>query len=339
MKKDFVRWMVATMLALAGLTVCVAQDVIQPGESWLDTHGHRIEAHGGGVTQWKGIYYWYGEDRTPTNDPNKRYVACYSSRDLVHWKFRGQVLALGDPEHLGARWVLERPKVFASRNGATFVMYAHLDDARYKLARVMVAVSKRIDGHYKYVKSFRPLDEESRDIGQFVDDDGTAYLIFESRPTKGFFIAKLTGDMMSLEKTAFIPAPLEGGALVHYGGLYYVVGSHMTGWRPNPNVYATAPALSGPWTAFSNLAPAKANNYDSQSTMLLKVAGSETTSVIFMGDLWRPHELSDSRYLWMPLQIGSGSMLLPPPCPWRLNAKTGETFLQSNIAAPVTSPQ
>jgi hypothetical protein len=189
----------------------------------------------------------------------------------------------------------------------------------------MVAVSNRIDGTYTYMKNFRPLDEESRDIGQFVDDDGSAYLIFESRPTKGFFLAKLTGDFMILEKTCFIPAPLEGGALVHYDNLYYVVSSHMTGWRPNPNVYATAPALTGPWTEFRNLAQPEANNYDSQSTMLLKVTGSRKTTVIFMGDLWRPKALWDSRYFWMPLEMGDSSMHLPPPQPWTLNVKTGES--------------
>jgi hypothetical protein len=321
---------IASLATLASLAVlaaglCAAQSVIRPGEPWLDTHGQRIQAHGGGITVWKGTYYWFGEDRTQSNDPDKRYVACYSSRDLVHWKFRRQVLVLSDPEQLGPHWVLERPKVFANPRTGKFVMYAHLDDAHYKVARVMVAVSNRIDGTYTYMKNFRPLDEESRDIGQFVDDDGSAYLIFESRPTKGFFLAKLTGDFMILEKTCFIPAPLEGGALVHYDNLYYVVSSHMTGWRPNPNVYATAPALTGPWTEFRNLAQPEANNYDSQSTMLLKVTGSRKTTVIFMGDLWRPKALWDSRYFWMPLEMGDSSMHLPPPQPWTLNVKTGES--------------
>ncbi|WP_263375910.1 family 43 glycosylhydrolase [Granulicella aggregans] len=334
MKRQFERWLVAGVLSLASSTLCVGQDVIRPGDPWLDSHGQRIQAHGGGVTLYKDVYYWFGEDRTPSNDPDKRYVACYSSRDLVHWESRGQVLVLADPERLGPHWVLERPKVFVGRKGAKFVMYAHLDDAPYKLARVMVAVSDRIDGQYKYVKSFRPLGEESRDIGQFVDDDGSAYLIFESRPTKGFFVAKLTDDLMNVEKTAFIAAPLEGGALVHYGGFYYVVGSHMTGWRPNPNVYATASTLAGPWTEFSNLAAQEVNNYDSQSAMLLKVAGSKGTMVIFMGDLWRPHALWDSRYLWMPLEMGSRSMHLPPPQPWSLNVRKGETSLRSNVVPP-----
>jgi Glycosyl hydrolases family 43 len=313
------------VLSIAAKGMLAAPAAIKPGEPWFDTHGQRIQAHGGGITRWKGTYYWFGEDRTPTNDPEKRYVACYSSKDLLHWKFRGQVLKLLDPNRLGEHWVLERPKVFANARTGKFVMYAHLDNAHYKAALVMIAVSSRIDGEYSYVKSFRPLGMESRDIGQFVDDDGTAYLIFESRPTKGFFIAKLTGDYMNVEKTCFVQAPLEGGALVHYDGLYYVVGSHMTGWRPNPNVYATAPAITGPWSEFRDMAPPEVNNYDSQSTMLLKVAGTKKTNVILMGDIWKPRMLWDSRYLWMPLEMGKGFMHLPSPRPWTIDVKTGET--------------
>jgi Glycosyl hydrolases family 43. len=311
---------------VAPLPLVAATSAIKPGEPWSDNRGQRIQAHGGGITYWKGTYYWFGEDRSQTNDPEKRYVACYSSRDLTHWTFRRQVV-FSDPENLGPRWVLERPKVFVNKRTHKFVMYAHLDDAHYKYARVMVAVSDRIDGDYRFVKSYRPLDQESRDIGQFVDEDGSSYLIFESRPTKGFFIAKLTDDYMNVEKTAFIEAPLEGGAVVHYGGLYYAIGSHMTGWRPNPDVFATARSLTGPWTEFKDIAPPEANTYDAQSTMLIKVVGSKKSTVIFMGDIWKPKELWDSRYLWMPMDVGHGTMQLPPPQPWKLNMKTGEAAI------------
>ncbi len=328
MKKTVLHSTCLFFLALvAAIPSMAATDSIKPGDRWLDDRGQHIQAHGGGITHWKGVYYWFGEDRSQTNDPEKRYVACYSSRDLVHWKFRRQVVALSDPEHLGPRWVLERPKVFVNPRTHKFVLYAHLDDSRYKLARVMVAVSDRIDGEYRYVKSYRPLDQESRDIGQFVDDDGSAYIIFESRPTGGFFIARLTDDYMNVEKTAFIKAPLEGGAIVHYGNLYYVIGSHMTGWRPNPDVFATAPSLDGPWTEFKDIAPPEANTYDAQSTMLIKVVGSRKSTVIFIGDIWKPKELWDSRYLWMPLNMQQGSMHLPPPQPWQLNVKTGEATI------------
>ena len=303
--------------------------LIRPGEVWRDNRGEQIQAHGGGILQWKGEYYWFGEDRSVDNDPERRYVASYSSRDLVHWKFRHQVVSLSDPEHLGPKWVLERPKVFHNAHTGKFVMYAHLDSGNYGPAKVAVLVCDRIDGNYRYVRSFRPLDQESRDIGQFIDDDGSAYLIFESRPTKGFFIAKLSDDYLNVEQeVSFLHAPLEGGALVKYDGLYYAIGSHMTGWRPNPNVYATAHSLSGPWTEFKDIAPPETNTYGAQSTMMLKVVGSRKTTVIYMGDIWRPKTLWDSRYLWMPVEIGNGTMSLPSPRAWNLNVKSGEAALE-----------
>ena len=35
-----------------------------------------------------------------------------------------------------------------------------------------------VDGDYQYLKSFRPLGHESRDIGQFMDDDGSGVFDF-----------------------------------------------------------------------------------------------------------------------------------------------------------------
>ena len=308
-----------------------APPLITPGAEWRDTQGHVIEAHGGGILRVGHTWYWFGEDRNPNLDPAKRYVTCYSSRDLVHWKFRGHALALSDPEHLGPHWVLERPKVYYSQATHQFVMYVHLDDARYKYARVAVARSNRITGPYLFLRSFRPLDSESRDIGQFVDDDGQAYLIFESRPSGGFYLARLSPDRLSVESpaVAFLHIPLEGGALFHCQGTYYVIGSHLTGWRPNPNVYATAPKLTGPWSTFRKIAPASPDTYGAQSTFALKVTGKKKTTVIFMGDIWNPKSLSDSRYLWMPLTISGDQLLLPAPQPWTINVKRGLTWIGS----------
>jgi hypothetical protein len=306
--------------------VARADQIIRPGELWRDHRGQPIQAHGGGMLRLGKTFYWFGEDRSPTNDPQKRFVSCYSSDDLVHWQFRNQALKLADPEGWGEGWVLERPKVFHNTRTKKFVLYAHLDDRRYQAARVLVAVSDTVDGDYHFVKSFRPLDRESRDIGQFVDDDGTAYLVFESRPTRGFFIARLSDDFLSVEQQmSLVDAPLEGGAIVHYGDLYYAIGSHLTGWRPNPNVYATARSLRGPWSAFHDIAPPESNTYGSQSTMLLKVQGTKATTVIYMGDIWKPKALFDSRYLWMPVTIGGGQLRLPSPRNWKINVKTGQS--------------
>lgn len=315
------------LLSLAvGLTAL--SKTIEPGSLWLDDRGKHIQAHGGGIIKLKDTWYWFGEDRSQDNLPNKRYVACYSSKDLVNWRFRRQVLQADDPANLGTLFVLERPKVYHNAKTKKFVMYVHLDDARYRVANVGVFISDKVDGDYKFVRTFRPLNQESRDIGQFIDDDGTAYLIFESRPTKGFFIAKLSDDYLDVAKeVCFVNAPLEGGGLVHYNGLYYLIGSRMTGWNPNPNLFATSPNIEGPWTTFTDLAPPEKNTYGAQSTMMVKVEGKKKTSVIFMGDIWRPRQHWDGRYLWMPLEIGNGKLWLPEPKPWTINLKTGETAL------------
>jgi hypothetical protein len=300
------------------------QKVIRPGEVWPDTDGKHIQAHGGGIIKIGNNYYWYGEERSQGLDTNYRYVSCYSSKDLMNWKFRGDVVKMTDPENLGARWVLERPKVFYNKKTKKYVMYFHLDDRTYKLARVGISVSDKPDGQFTYVKSFRPLGHESRDIGQFIDDDGTAYLVFEDRPY-GFRIARLSDDYMNVEKEmTLVKAHMEGGAIVHYKGLYYSIGSALTGWSPNPNKYATAPSLEGPWTEFKDIAPSQSKTYGSQSTMLLKVVGKKSTTVIFMGDIWKPKSQWDSRYLWMPLEIGDGKLWVPQPKPWTLNVKTGK---------------
>lgn len=307
-------------------------NIIKPEAIWLDNNGNPIQAHGGGIIKVGGTYYWYGEYRGKDTEPGYRYVGCYSSKDLVNWIFLNKIKFSAPDGFNPQHWVLERPKVYYNRKTKKYVMYFHLDNASYSAAEVGVAVSDKPDRDYHIVKHFRPFGMESRDIGQFIDDDGAAYLIFESRPTHGFVIARLSDDYMSLDKkVCLIKEPLEGGALVHYNGLYYVIGSHLTGWNPNPNLYATAKSLSGPWSEFENVAPQETNTYGSQSTMLLKIVGTKKTIVIFMGDIWEPKTQWDSRYLWMPLEIGRGKLYLPKPEPWSINVKTGEAkFVLNN---------
>ncbi|MEO8615019.1 MAG: family 43 glycosylhydrolase [Luteolibacter sp.] len=308
---------------------------IRPGAPWLDDRGFHVQAHGGGIIRLDGTYFWFGEDRSRDNDPGKRQVACYSSDDLVNWKFRKQVINLEDPENFGEEWVLERPKVFYNVKTGKYVMYMHIDGritpdhkSKYSVARVGIAVCDTVDGDYQYVSSFRPLGCESRDIGQFIDDDGMAYLIFEDRANKGFHISKLSDDFMTVEKDmSFIAAGIEGGAIVKFDGLYYVLGSALTGWAPNPNKYAVSASLEGPWSELKDIAPPETNTYGSQSTMLLKVQGTKATTIIYMGDVWKPDSQWESSYVWMPVEIGGGRLWLPEPKDWTLNIATGEAVI------------
>jgi hypothetical protein len=306
----------------------LSAETFHPGALWPDNRGQHIQAHGGGILKVGDTFFWFGEDRSQDNRRSLRYVGCYSSTNLMDWTFRNQVVKLADPEKLSRGWVLERPKVFYNAPTKKFVMYAHIDSGNYQFASVAVLTCDTVDGDYRYLKSFRPLGQESRDIGQFVDDDGAAYLIFEDRPN-GFHIARLSDDYLNVAKDiCLIQAPIEGGALVHHDGLYYCLGSRMTGWRANPNQYATATSLAGPWSEFKDIAPPEKNTYGAQSTLMLKISGTKTNNVIFMGDMWRSEAQWDSRYLWMPLEIGGGKLRLPEPREWMLDVTTGEARIK-----------
>src|SRR5512146_3069880 len=128
----------ALPLLLGAAASAFAPQIIRPGEVWPDDRGHHVQAHGGGILKLGDTYYWFGEDRTAGLDRSKRYVACYSSKDLAHWTFRNQVMKQSDPENLGRGWVLERPKVFYNAKTKKCVMYMHIDDGKYALARVGV---------------------------------------------------------------------------------------------------------------------------------------------------------------------------------------------------------
>jgi hypothetical protein len=160
-------------------SIVAQQKGIYPGETWKDNNGNHIQAHGGGIIKIKNTYYWYGEERSKGLDTNFRCVSCYSSKDLMNWTSRGDVVKMTDPENLG-RWVFETSKVFYNKKTKKNVMYFHLDDKSYKLAKIGIAVSDKRHGNFTYVKIFRPLGHESRDIRQFIDDD-TASLVFEDR--------------------------------------------------------------------------------------------------------------------------------------------------------------
>lgn len=337
------RQLFTIVLSLAALKLLAQTDTIRPAEVWPDGQGNHIQAHGGGIVKVKKDYYWYGEDRRQGLDTNYRFVSCYTSKDLVNWTFKNDIKIAKPDTALIAKWVIERPKVYYNAKTQKYVMYMHVDGqtrnatsttkltSAYSYARVGTAISNNPTGPFKFLRTFRPLGQQSRDIGQFIDDDGTAYLIFEDRPN-GFHIAKLSDDYLDVEKEmCLIPAHMEGGAIVHYNGLYYVIGSALTSWAPNPNKYATAPSLSGPWTAFQDIAPPETKTYGSQSTMMIKIVGSKTTSVIFMGDIWKPKTQWHSRYLWMPVEIGDGKLWLPKPRPFTLNVKTGEAEIITDI--------
>jgi hypothetical protein len=150
------------LILLIPAAAVYGQALISPGETWPDSDGNHINAHGGGILKYKGTWYWFGESRLPRGERDRTMygVGCYSSRDLAGWKNEGLALrVINDTTSLlQPGCVIERPKVIYNRKTGKFVMWFHheLRGQGYRAALTGVAVSDNISGPYRYIKSLRP---------------------------------------------------------------------------------------------------------------------------------------------------------------------------------------
>jgi sucrose-6-phosphate hydrolase SacC (GH32 family) len=124
-----------------------------------------------------------GEDKT--DGSAFQNINCYSSNNLVEWKYEGALLTRQGSGDLGPSRVIERPKVIYNKSTKQYVLWMHIDSSDYGDAKIGVATGSTVCGQFSYKGSFRPLGFESRDSGVFVDDDEKGYLLTEdvsSRP-------------------------------------------------------------------------------------------------------------------------------------------------------------
>lgn len=299
-----------------------------PKEVWTDTDGNMINAHGGGVLYHKGTYYWYGEykvgkTRLPKGVNWEAFrteaggVSCYSSRDLLNWKFEGVVLP-SRPDEKGSdlhpSQVLERPKVIYNEKTKKFVMWLHVDSPNYAKASAGVAVCDSPTGQFEYLGSFRPNDSMSRDQTLFVDDDGRAYQFCSSEENQTMHINRLTDDYLKPDGhyvRRFVGMAREAPAVFKHDGKYYMISSGCTGWDPNQAELAVADSIMGEWTTIGNPCTGKDSfiTFYGQSTCVIPTP----KGYIACFDMWKKRNLPDSRYIWLPITIDKKTQTMAIP--------------------------
>lgn len=314
----------ALMLALAASCSPSVENMVN-GEVWTDTEGRAINAHGGGILYHEGRYYWYGECKegeTVRLDWVTSWecwrteaggVSCYSSDDLVNWKYEGLALVpdYDNPDSdIHPSKVIERPKVLFNEKTGKFVMWCHIESPDYEKATAGVAVSDSPAGPFEYLGSFKPNGADSRDQTLFKDDDGRAYQIYSSEWNKTLYIGLLNEEYTGhsgVYTRNFIDCSREAPAVFKQDGKYYMITSGCSGWDPNVAQVAVADSMLGHWTVLGN--PCKGedaeNTYHAQSTFVLPVSGQDF-SHIAMFDRWNKTDLADSRYIWLPLSVKDG---------------------------------
>lgn len=291
---------------------CSAQNmekVIRNGMPWFDDHGNIVNAHGACIVEEKGRYYLFGEWKSDESNAFPGF-SCYSSDDLVNWKFERVVLTVQPDGILGPNRVGERVKVMKCPSTGEFVMFMHADDMGYKDPYIGYATCKTINGEYQLQG---PLLYQGKpvprwDMGTFQDTDGKGYLLIHHGP-----IYRLSDNYRSIEmEVAHVKGSGESPAMFKKDGIYYMLYSNLTSWEKNDNFYFTAPKIEGPWTKQGLFCPEGTLTYNSQSTFVFPLKRGNDTIPMFMGDRWSyPHQASAATYVWMPMQVNGTKLSIP----------------------------
>ncbi|MEO5681757.1 MAG: glycoside hydrolase family 43 protein [Chitinophagaceae bacterium] len=301
------------------------QNSFQPGQLWNDVQGNPINAHGGGLLFYNGLYYWFGEiKKGPTTRvayvtswENYRTaaggVSCYSSADLHNWKFEGIALSpnQGSPNHdLHTSKVIERPKVIYNKKTRQFVMWMHLDYEDYSYARTGVAVSDKVTGPFRFLKTDQLNGQESRDMTLFQDEDEKAYIVYASEDNASIHINLLSDDYLrpsNIEKRILVNKHREAPIVIKHQKKYYLFTSGCTGWKANALSYAIATHPLSEWYLFDNpcIGSGATNTFNSQGTFMIPMPGKDN-AFIFLADRWNQTDLQDSRYVWLPMRFHNG---------------------------------
>ena len=300
------------------------------GHTWDTTSGAQITAHGGQILKVGSTYYWIGE--VDSSGGGFEGINCYSSTNLTSWTLVGDILPPQSSGDLATSDLVERPKVLYNSSTGLYVMWMHI----WNGDAVGYATSSSVCGTYTYKGSSQPLGNESFDIGAFQDTNGDAYLL-SANFDKGIIVYLMNSDYLS---PASIVDPnttwgdFEAPAMFKEGGYYFILMSHQTGWSSNDNVYSYATAIGGPWSTPVDIAVSGTNTYNSQTTYVVPVTGSSGTTYMYMGDRWDSSDITNSTYVWLPLEISGSTITMPWENSWNLNITTGTWA--TNTVTPTT---
>ena len=191
-------------------TRAATQAWIQSGKRFTDTSGQPVHAHGAGVLPpWshpqgsRGKVYLVGtaQKLNVSGYWLSEGINLYSSFDLEHWAFEGRIFANTSittslPSTEPPAYRVERPKLVYNRLTRRYVLYFHLDSARFLLGMVGVCTASSIAGPYSFVHGYRPDGQRSLDLTLYQERDGQAYLV-RSVDNKRIGISCLTSDYLN----------------------------------------------------------------------------------------------------------------------------------------------
>ncbi len=326
----------------------------------LDTQGNLISAHGGGILEHNGIFYWYGASYKKneigyanyydyiskalckgeklngyhTSDPTTWTPIfdgfnVYASTDLVNWEYKGK--AYNAPEKGWNRLhASHRPHVVYNPSTEKYVMFMYYY-IYYPGCLMLVATSSNPTGPFELHGAIETgsLSGHVGDMNVFVDDDDQAYLIYDDC-CFDIRIDSLSGDFLSSNKEGklIMPKKSEAPAMIKYKGKYIVAASGVDSWNLTPTYICHADSPLGDYSEKKLIKTT--NNWQGQLSDMIYVPEHDCILMIF--DQWfhpDKNNIDKSGYIFLPIDfnLATGEAAMPFLPEWNPFSNTKNSHL------------
>ncbi|MBN2035452.1 MAG: family 43 glycosylhydrolase [Chitinispirillaceae bacterium] len=323
-----------TLIAVAVLSILIANTVttgqiIQNDVFWKDTDGNPMYVQRGGTLKIGDTWYMYGSiygsattyyntwtgsnARTPSGS-----ASCYTSKDLVNWKFEGAVFRYGG-------WFCG-PNVAYNQNTKKYVLIAQANNS------VVFATADKPTGPFTqhHVETPSPMaNNGTGDATTFIDEDETPYIICSSMSGRShmYVIPLRKSDYLACERTVeiFSGAGREGNCMFKYKGRYYAASGDLHGWNTSHCYYISSDNILGPYNREAIMINSGLDYaHVTQSGFFITVNGTEDTTVIYCGDRWCNNTGNGIGYnQWCPITVEGTTCTFNSLSNWSIDAVKG----------------
>ena len=353
-------------VALGCCTAAVAQQAaggegkflrIENDRFWTAADSVPIYSQGGGIFRFadpatgQQRYYWYGVRYEQAEqyrlDPSLtpegvtfRSVTCYSSDDLVNWRFEGDVLTRDElRENVGNRstWVGRLGVAYVKELGryAMFIQHAAMSSE----SAVLIALADSPTGRFKWhrwISMYGMIGTHNTgDQTVFTDEDtGKSYLIYSyGRGRNRIYVSEIgvkDGGVGLLDcHEVYRGAGREGNCMFKFRGKYYMCASDIYGWDSSHAYWLVADDIHGPYVPKDSMEVMDGCMTDyahvTQTGFFVTVRGTKQETVVYCGDRWADFAGNGLGYnQWCPLSFNGDRPFFNSLSAWELNSKTGE---------------
>jgi hypothetical protein len=323
---------------------------------WNTQHNQPLTSQGGGIFTFidpaSGVekYFWYGvhykEADIYRDNPSVtlektsfQSVTCYSSSDLVNWKFEGDVLSREEVMKGGeVKWVGRLGVAYIKELNKYVMVVQHNDQVLFTIAD---SPTGKFGWHQRISMKEMIGTSNTGDQTVFTDEEtGTSYLIYSyGKGRNKIYVSEIgvqNGKVTLMDCTEiFRGESREGNCMFKHGGKYYMVASNIYGWDSSLAYYLVSDDIRGPYQPINNMSVLDGCSDDyahvTQTGFFFKIKGSKQETVVYCGDRWAEFAGNGLGYNhWFPISFEGDKPVFNSLNSWNVDEKTGEWEVADN---------